>query len=91
MESFKTLARGKRLAIFLGYDGTLTPIVKDPDRAFMSDESRASVKLLASQVPTAIISGRCLEKVVGFVQLEELFYAVSAYTIATSIPRFGTP
>ncbi|KAK3285012.1 hypothetical protein CYMTET_7365 [Cymbomonas tetramitiformis] len=77
MESFKTLARGKRLAIFLDYDGTLTPIVKDPDRAFMSDESRASVKLLASQVPTAIISGRCLEKVVGFVQLEELFYAGS--------------
>lgn len=31
-------ATGKRIAIFLDYDGTLSPIVEDPERAFMSDE-----------------------------------------------------
>lgn len=31
-------AKGKKIAVFLDYDGTLSPIVDDPDRAFMSDE-----------------------------------------------------
>lgn len=29
-------AKGKKLALFLDYDGTLSPIVDNPDRAFMS-------------------------------------------------------
>lgn len=32
------VAKGKRMVVFLDYDGTLSPIVDDPDRAFMSDE-----------------------------------------------------
>jgi trehalose 6-phosphate phosphatase len=31
-------AKGKKIVVFLDYDGTLSPIVNDPDRAFMSDE-----------------------------------------------------
>ena len=31
-------AKGKRLALFLDYDGTLSPIVDNPDLAFMSDD-----------------------------------------------------
>lgn len=31
-------AKGKKVVVFLDYDGTLSPIVDDPDRAFMSDE-----------------------------------------------------
>ena len=31
-------ATGKRIAIFLDYDGTLSPIVEDPECAFISDE-----------------------------------------------------
>lgn len=30
-------SRGKQIVMFLDYDGTLSPIVDDPDRAFMSD------------------------------------------------------
>lgn len=43
--------------------GTLTPIVKDPDRAFMSDQMRQIVRSLATLFPTAIVSGRGREKV----------------------------
>ena len=28
----------KKIVVFLDYDGTLSPIVDDPDRAFMSPE-----------------------------------------------------
>lgn len=30
-------SKGKQIVVFLDYDGTLSPIVDDPDRAFMSD------------------------------------------------------
>lgn len=30
-------SEGKQIVMFLDYDGTLSPIVDDPDRAFMSD------------------------------------------------------
>jgi hypothetical protein len=33
-------AKGKRIALFLDYDGTLSPIVDNPDCAFMSDAVR---------------------------------------------------
>lgn len=29
-------SKGKQIVMFLDYDGTLSPIVEDPDRAFMS-------------------------------------------------------
>lgn len=32
-----TAAMGKQIVVFLDYDGTLAPIVDDPERAFMSD------------------------------------------------------
>jgi hypothetical protein len=38
--AFLEAARGRRVAVFLDYDGTLTPIVKNPDRAYMSDQAR---------------------------------------------------
>jgi trehalose 6-phosphate phosphatase len=33
-------SKGKRIVMFLDYDGTLSPIVDDPDAAFMSDTVR---------------------------------------------------
>ncbi|KMZ57167.1 putative trehalose-phosphate phosphatase [Zostera marina] len=68
---------GKRIAMFLDYDGTLSPIVNDPDRAFMSDSMRKAVKDVAKYFPTAIVSGRGRDKVYNFVKLEELYYAGS--------------
>lgn len=71
------VAKGKQIVMFLDYDGTLSPIVKDPESAFMSEAMRNAVRSLASCFPTAIISGRCREKVFEFVGLSELYYAGS--------------
>lgn len=30
-------SKGKQIVMFLDYDGTLSPIVEDPDKAFMSE------------------------------------------------------
>ncbi|KAB2597387.1 trehalose-phosphate phosphatase J [Pyrus ussuriensis x Pyrus communis] len=70
-------SKGKQIVMFLDYDGTLSPIVEDPDRAFMSDAMRKTVKKVARCFPTAIVSGRCREKVYKFVRLAELYYAGS--------------
>ncbi|XP_023636766.1 probable trehalose-phosphate phosphatase F isoform X1 [Capsella rubella] len=70
-------AKKKKIAVFLDYDGTLSPIVDDPDRAIMSDAMRSAVKDVASYFPTAIISGRSRDKVYQLVGLTELYYAGS--------------
>ncbi|KAF4350082.1 hypothetical protein F8388_019726 [Cannabis sativa] len=70
-------AKNKRIAIFLDYDGTLSPIVDDPDRALMSDSMRSAVKNVAKYFPTAIISGRSRDKVFDLIGLTELYYAGS--------------
>ncbi|VAI31981.1 unnamed protein product [Triticum turgidum subsp. durum] len=63
--------------MFLDYDGTLSPIVDDPDAAFMSETMRMAVRSVAKHFPTAIVSGRCRDKVFEFVKLAELYYAGS--------------
>lgn len=70
-------AKNRRIVIFLDYDGTLSPIVDDPDRAFMSADMRSAVKSVAKYFPTAIISGRSRDKVYELVGLTELYYAGS--------------
>ncbi|KAK6135027.1 hypothetical protein DH2020_031254 [Rehmannia glutinosa] len=76
-EQITNASKGKQIVMFLDYDGTLSPIVDDPDRAFMSESMRATVRKLARYFPTAIVSGRCRDKVYSFVRLAELYYAGS--------------
>ncbi|CAA6665058.1 unnamed protein product [Spirodela intermedia] len=76
-EEIVGMSKGKQIAMFLDYDGTLSPIVDDPEVAFMSEAMREAVRDVAQYFPTAIVSGRCKDKVFGFVQLAELYYAGS--------------
>ncbi|CAN4087619.1 unnamed protein product [Withania somnifera] len=76
-EEMMDAAKGKWVVMFLDYDGTLSPIVNDPERAFMSDLMRSAVGDVAKLYPTAIISGRSRQKVYGFVKLDDVFYAGS--------------
>jgi trehalose 6-phosphate phosphatase len=68
---------GKRPVVFLDYDGTLSPIVDIPDRAFMTEAMRRALDVLSSKYVTAIVTGRSTEKVQNFVQLDNLVYAGS--------------
>ncbi|KAI4332664.1 hypothetical protein L6164_017554 [Bauhinia variegata] len=76
-EQMTNHAKGKKIALFLDYDGTLSPIVDDPDSALMCDNMRAAVRKAAEYFPTAIISGRSRDKVYEFVGITELYYAGS--------------
>lgn len=76
-EKITEASGGKQIVMFLDYDGTLSPIVDDPDKAFMSSKMRRTVKKLAKCFPTAIVTGRCIDKVYNFVKLAELYYAGS--------------
>ncbi|KAM7256919.1 hypothetical protein ACFE04_012660 [Oxalis oulophora] len=79
LNSFEQIASGpkNKIAVFLDYDGTLSPIVDDPDKAFISDAMRSTVSDIAKYFPTAIISGRSRDKVSQLVGLTELYYAGS--------------
>lgn len=64
-------------AVFLDYDGTLTPIVERPELAVLSKEMRQAVRQLSETCPTAVISGRSLDEVREMVGLPGIYYAGS--------------
>lgn len=68
---------GKRIAVFLDYDGTLTRIVDKPEMAVLAPSMRAIVKALADRFPVAIVSGRDRQDVHRLVGLDSLIYAGS--------------
>jgi len=67
----------KRPVVFLDYDGTLTPIVPDPAKAFLSADMRAALAALGACCTVAVVSGRDLKMLRGFVGLDSLYYAGS--------------
>lgn len=80
MERFAELRR--RLdqhapALFLDYDGTLTPIVTQPEMARMRDDMREVIRELASRCTVAIVSGRDRADAKDLVALDEVYYAGS--------------
>jgi trehalose-phosphatase len=76
-EDFAAALAGRRPAIFLDYDGTLTPIVQRPEMAILSDRGRAVVDALAKALPTAVVSGRDRPDVEKLVGLDSLIYVGS--------------
>lgn len=68
---------GKKVAIFLDYDGTLTPIVSRPDQAMLSEAMRMALQRLARHSLVAIVSGRDRAAVERMVGLPEIYYAGS--------------
>jgi trehalose 6-phosphate phosphatase len=51
------------VALVFDFDGTLAPIVRDPDTAAMRPQTRALLRKLALRFPCAVISGRAREDV----------------------------
>jgi trehalose-phosphatase len=80
LASWDTLAgalRARQLAVFLDYDGTLSPIVDDPGAASLADGAGAVLSRLAQRYPVAIISGRDLSDLRDRVGVDGLWYAGS--------------
>lgn len=68
---------GRRPAIFLDYDGTLTPIVARPELAVLGPAQRAVIERLAARLPVAVISGRDRQDVEHLVGIDGLVFAGS--------------
>lgn len=68
---------GKALAVFLDYDGTLTPIVEDHTKALLAENMRAAVAALAQRCEVIIVSGRDLARLQELVSLDHVWYAGS--------------
>jgi trehalose 6-phosphate phosphatase len=67
----------RKPAIFLDYDGTLTPIVSRPELAVLDEAMRASLADLAEVFPVAIVSGRDRANVEDLVGFTGMVYAGS--------------
>jgi len=65
------------LALFLDYDGTLTPLTEHPSKARLSRAMRQELETCAARPDTdvAIISGRSLEDVRDIVKIPDITYA----------------
>jgi trehalose 6-phosphate phosphatase len=77
LDTLKERLKGKYLFIFLDYDGTLTPIVKTPDRAILSSQTREVLRKLSENpsCKVAIISGRSLEDIKNMLTLKSVIYS----------------
>jgi alpha,alpha-trehalase len=76
-DEIRSLLPGRHLAVFLDYDGTLTPIVERPEDALLPDGTRMAIERLGALVPVAIVSGRDLADVRNLVGVERIAYAGS--------------
>jgi trehalose 6-phosphate phosphatase len=68
---------GRRPAVFLDYDGTLTPIVDRPEDAIISESMRDAVRELAGRCPVCVVSGRDRRVVQELMGVDDLIVAGS--------------
>ncbi len=71
------LVKGKIPVLFLDYDGTLTPIVNQPEDAVLSPGMKKALEECAARFSVAVISGRDMDDLKNMVKIEDLIYAGS--------------
>jgi trehalose 6-phosphate phosphatase len=69
------VAKASHLYVMLDYDGTLTPIVRDPKAAYLPAKTRELLRVLAStpRYTIAIVSGRRLKQLRDMVGVKRLY------------------
>lgn len=73
----KLIKRAKRVALFLDFDGTISPIMPLPEQAYLPQKTRQILKEINKICPVAIISGRSLDVIRKKVAIPEIVYAGS--------------
>ena len=76
-DQFEARMNGRRPAVFLDYDGTLTPIVDRPQDAVVSDTMRNTVRRLAQRTTVCVVSGRDRSVVAEWLAIDGLVVAGS--------------
>jgi trehalose 6-phosphate phosphatase len=76
-DEFDAALAGRRPAVFLDYDGVLTPIVDRPEDARMTPSMRQVVRELAGRCSVCVVSGRDRAVVQGLMGLDDLVVAGS--------------
>ncbi len=71
------LIGNKKPLLILDYDGTLSPIVSDPEKAFLDSDMKNILDQLSKEIHVAVISGRDRADVEQKVGLGHLIYAGS--------------
>ncbi len=77
IEELFEVKRNRKITIFLDYDGTLTPIISDPDAAELPDDNRDIITELSNLTPVTIISGRDLRDLKSRIEIDTVTYAGS--------------
>lgn len=67
----------RKFVVCLDYDGTLTPIVSDPEAAELPDDNREIITHLSNETPVAVISGRDLQDLKSKIEIDTIIYAGS--------------
>lgn len=73
----RQLSSKDTVAVFLDYDGTLSPIVERPEDAGISPEMLAALESLAAVTVVGIISGRDLVDVMDMAGADSIWYSGS--------------
>lgn len=76
-DALKKRLEHRRPAVFLDYDGVLTPIVARPEDAVWSDTMRRTVLALADRCPVCIVTGRDRQVVQQLMGVDALHVAGS--------------
>src|SRR5258708_246038 len=83
---------GRRLALFLDYDGTLSPIVQRPELAVLPEATPAGIPRLGGRARVAVLAGRAGGDAAGLRALPQLYYAGSpGFDIPGPPPSPGEP
>lgn len=77
IEQLLEIKGNRKITIFLDYDGTLTPIVSDPEAAELPDDNREIITALSKLTPVALISGRDLKDLKSKIEIDTVIYAGS--------------
>ncbi len=73
------IERERRVLLATDFDGTLAPIVPEPDLAAMSKANRSSLQSLSEsdRFSVAIVTGRRMEEIRQLVRLDGVYYAAN--------------